>query len=62
LNRYRLADAGLRAEHAAKRVELVEGEKFQRARKRVRDALTEIGIAGEIDELVEKLLDRTVGD
>jgi len=52
-----LADAGQRAEDAAKLVDLVEGEKFQRARKRVRDALTELGIAGEIDELVEKLLD-----
>jgi len=29
---------------------------FQRARLRVRDALTELGITGEIDELVEKLL------
>ena len=32
------------------------GEKFQRARKRVRDALAEDGIAGEIEKLVEKLL------
>lgn len=57
-----LADAGQRAEDAAKLVELVEGEKFQRARKRVRDALTELGIAGEIDELVEKLLDGAATD
>jgi hypothetical protein len=57
-----LADGGRRAEDAAKLVELVEGEKFQRARKRVRDALTELGIATEIDELVEKLLDRAAGD
>jgi hypothetical protein len=58
----KLADAGQRAEDAAKLVELVEGEKFQRARKRVRDALTEAGIAPEIDELVEKLLDGAADD
>lgn len=52
-----LARAGQDAEDAAKLVELVEGEKFQRARKRVRDALTELGIARRIDNLVEKLLD-----
>lgn len=57
-----LADAGARAEAAAGAVELVEGEKFQRARKRVRDALTEAGIAAEIDELVEKLLDGAPAD
>ncbi len=51
-----LADAGKRAEESAKLVDLVEGEKFQRARKRVRDALIEAGIAKEIDKLVEKLL------
>jgi hypothetical protein len=32
------------------------GEKFQRARKRVRDALAEDGIGGDIEKLVEKLL------
>ena len=52
-----LADAGARAETAAQLVELVEGEKFQRARKRVRDSLIELGLAAEIDALVEKLLD-----
>ncbi len=52
-----LADAGQRAESAAKVVDLVEGEKFQRARKRVRDSLIELGLAAEIDALVEKLLD-----
>lgn len=57
-----LADAGARAEAAAKLVELVEGEKFQRARKRVRDALSELGIAGEIDKLVENLLDGAAAD
>ena len=51
-----LAAAGAEAEAAALSVELVEGEKFQRARKRVRDALIEQGIAAKIDSLVEKLL------
>ena len=46
------------AEAAAQMVELVEGEKFQRARKRVRDGLIERNIAPRIEELVEKLLDR----
>jgi hypothetical protein len=40
----------------AANAELVEGEKFQRARKRVRDALAEDGIGGDIEKLVEKLL------
>ncbi len=53
----KLADAGAKAEGKAQLVELVEGEKFQRARRRVREALMEDGIAGEIDALVEKLLD-----
>lgn len=41
---------------AAASVELKAGEKFQRARKRVRDALAEDGIGGDIEKLVEKLL------
>lgn len=53
----KLAEAGACAEKLALSVELVETEKFQRARKRVRDALIENGIAGRIDRLVEKLLD-----
>ena len=52
-----LAQAGVRAEEVAAMVELIEGEKFQRARKRVREALAEEGIGGEIEKLVEKLLD-----
>lgn len=52
-----LAEAGAKAEKKALGVELVESEKFQRARKRVREGLIEDGIAGEIDALVEKLLD-----
>jgi hypothetical protein len=51
-----LADAGAQAETVAANVELKEGEKFQRARKRVRDALAEDGIGGDIEKLVEKLL------
>jgi hypothetical protein len=51
-----LADAGAQAEAVAANVELKEGEKFQRARKRVRDALAEDGIGGDIEKLVEKLL------
>jgi hypothetical protein len=33
--------------------------KFQRARKLIRDALTESGIAPHIDELVARLLDQS---
>jgi SAM-dependent methyltransferase len=51
-----LAEAGALAENIAAAAVLVEGEKFQRARKRVRDALAEDGIGGEIEKLVEKLL------
>ncbi|MFN2472342.1 MAG: N-6 DNA methylase, partial [Sphingomicrobium sp.] len=51
-----LARAGAEAEAVAALVELREGEKFQRARRRVRDGLIENGIAGEIEKLVEKLL------
>jgi hypothetical protein len=51
-----LAEAAAHAEAVAANVELKEGEKFQRARKRVRDALAEDGIGGDIEKLVEKLL------
>ena len=51
-----LAEAGKSAEAKAALVILKEGEKFQRARKRVRDALIADGIAGDIEKLVEKLL------
>ncbi len=51
-----LAQAGEEAERKALAVDLIEGEKFQRARKRIRDALIDDGIAGKIDALVEKLL------
>lgn len=51
-----LAEAGAEAERVAALVELKDGEKFQRARKRIRDALIEDGIAQDIEKLVEKLL------
>lgn len=51
-----IVEAGKSAEAKAALVILKEGEKFQRARKRVRDALIADGIAGDIEKLVEKLL------
>ena len=53
----RLADLGARAETAAAAVELKEIEKFVAARKRIRRALTEDDVTGEIDAAVERLLD-----
>jgi hypothetical protein len=58
----KLAEAGAEAERVAALVELKEGEKFQRARGRVREVLPEDGIGGEIEKLVEKLLDRAAPD
>lgn len=55
-----LVEAGRRAEAAACAVELPENVKFQRARKCVRDALTEAEIAQKIDALVVQLLDRNM--
>lgn len=52
-----LADAALRAERIAAAVVFPEGVKFQRARRLVRDALTNAGIAADIDGLVARLLD-----
>lgn len=52
----KLSKAGARAEAVAAGVELVETEKFQRARKRIRDGLIQNGIAAEIETLVENLL------
>ncbi|GIX20292.1 MAG: BseRI endonuclease [Erythrobacter sp.] len=51
-----LAAAGRRAEAVAADVTLVETEKFQRARRRVRDGLIEAGVAAQIETLVENLL------
>lgn len=52
-----LASAARAAEKAAAAVVLPENVKFQRARRLVRDALTEAGIAPRIDALVAQLLD-----
>jgi hypothetical protein len=54
-----LADAGGEAEAVANAVQLPESVKFQRARRLVRDALTETGIAPRIDGLVARLLDES---
>jgi hypothetical protein len=51
-----LASAGQDAEDLAAQLELLEGVGFQRARKLVRDALTEAGLAQKIDALVNRLL------
>ncbi|MCA3554499.1 N-6 DNA methylase [Aestuariivirga sp.] len=53
----RLAAAAADAENLASTVEIPDGMKFQRARRLVRDALTEAGIAQKIDKLVARLLD-----
>ncbi len=52
-----LAAAAREAEERAAVVELPAEVKFQRARKLVREALTEAGIAPRIDALVARLLD-----
>lgn len=52
-----LATLGSEAERIAEVVELIETEKFQRARQRVRRALIADGVAVEIEKAVEKLLD-----
>lgn len=52
-----LAAEGARAEAVAALVEIPEGERFVAARQRVRRALVEEGVAGDIEKLVEKLLD-----
>jgi hypothetical protein len=52
-----LAAAANEAERIAMALELPEGIKFQRARKLIRDALVESGIAPQIDRLVMRLLD-----
>lgn len=52
-----LAAAAGRAEGVAAEVALKEGEHFTRARRRIRAALAEDGIAAEIDAMVAGLLD-----
>jgi hypothetical protein len=54
-----LAAAAVEAERIAGALELPEALKFQRARKLIRDALTETGIAQHVDELVARLLDES---
>lgn len=51
-----LARAAAKAEKLAGAVILPEGVKFQRARRLVREALTEAGVAPEVDALVARLL------
>ena len=51
-----LARAAQRAEGVASEVQLREGEHFVRARRRIRDALKEDGVADHIDQLVAELL------
>ena len=54
-----IAAAGHRAETVAAQVPLEEGVYFITARRQVRSALAEDGVAGEIDSLVEELLRRS---
>jgi hypothetical protein len=55
-----LAAAAAEAERIAVSFELPETVKFQRARKLIRDALTETGLSPHIDGLVAKLLDQSI--
>ena len=54
-----LAAAANEAERIAAAFDLPGAVKFQRARKLIRDALTESGIAPHIDQLVARLLDQS---
>ena len=55
-----LAAAAAEAERIAAAFELPETVKFQRARKLIRDALTETGLSPHIDGLVARLLDQSI--
>ena len=57
-----LAAAAIEAERIAMAFELPEAVKFQRARKLIRDALTESGVGPHLDELVARLLDQSTMD
>jgi type III secretory pathway component EscU len=57
-----LAAAAAEAEKIAAAVAIPEAMKFQRARKLIRDALTESEIAPHIDELVARLLDEAANE
>ena len=54
-----LADAGQTAADMARCIPSKEGEYFTRTRKRIRTALAEQVVAGEIDRLTAQLLDAT---
>lgn len=54
-----LATAAQAAEDLAALIEIPQGAGFQRARRMVRDALTDAGLAQIIDELVERLIPAT---
>ena len=54
-----LATAGHRAETVAAQVPLNDNTYFITARRQIRIALAEDGVAGEIDNLVEELLRRS---
>jgi predicted RNA methylase len=54
--------AAAEAERIVGAFELPESVKFQRARRLIREALTESGIAPQIDELVARLLDEPTAD
>jgi hypothetical protein len=54
-----LTAAAKQAEEIAAGVALPEGVKFRRARKMVRDALADAGVAARIDAMVARLLDGT---
>lgn len=51
-----IAKAAARSEKIAARVDLREGEHFTRTRRRIREALIEHGVAGEIETLVAALI------
>jgi hypothetical protein len=55
-----LAAAAAEAERIAAAFELPEAVKFQRARKLIREALTESGVGPHIDALVARLLDQSL--
>ena len=57
-----LSAAAAEAVRIAAAFKLPEAVKFQRARKLIRDALTESGIAQHVDELVARLLDESPVD
>jgi hypothetical protein len=57
-----LAAAAAEAERIAAAFALPESVKFQRARKLIRDALIESGVAPQIDELVARLLDQSLAN